>query len=120
MTVLALDLGTKRIGVALSDPSESFALPLQVIVRTNLRADIDRIVALAREHEASELVVGDPVRLSGERAAASDAVDQFIVKLQRQFTGRIHRVDERLTTAQATAHADRRGRLACKAKKACR
>ena len=102
MTVLAIDLGTKRIGVALSDPSESFALPLEVIERTNIRHDIQRVVDLAHQHQAAELVIGDPLRLSGERALASEAVDHFISKLERQFAGKIHRVDERLTTAQAT------------------
>ncbi|MBV8727420.1 MAG: Holliday junction resolvase RuvX [Candidatus Eremiobacteraeota bacterium] len=102
MSVLALDVGTKRIGVAISDPSESFALPLQVLERTNLRADIERIVDLAREHQASEVVVGDPVRLSGARAEASNSVDGFVSALERRFTGKVHRVDERLTTAQAT------------------
>ena len=102
MTVLALDLGTKRIGVAISDPSESFALPLTVIERTNLREDVEHVIVLAREHQANELAVGDPLRLSGERAQASDAVDRFIATLERRFRGQIHRVDERLTTAQAT------------------
>jgi putative holliday junction resolvase len=102
VTVLALDLGAKRIGVAISDPSEVFALPLTVIERTNLRDDVKRIVALAREHQANELAVGDPLRLSGERAAASDSVDRFVTALAKEFDGQIHRVDERLTTAQAT------------------
>ena len=102
MTVLALDLGSRRIGVALSDPSESFALPLAVIERTNLRSDIAQVLSLAQDHSASELVIGDPLRLTGERASASDAVDRFIAKLEREFEGKIHRVDERLTTAQAT------------------
>ena len=52
MTVLALDLGTRRIGVALSDPSESFALPLAVIERTNLRSDVARVLSLAQDHSA--------------------------------------------------------------------
>jgi len=102
MTVLALDVGGKRIGVAISDPTESFALPLEVFERANLRADIDRIVALASEYQAVEVVVGDPLRLSGERGPASQAMDGFIAALERRFAGRVHRVDERLTTAQAT------------------
>jgi len=102
MTLLALDVGSKRIGVAVSDPSESFAMPLEVVECTNQRADIERIVEIAREREATELVVGDPVRLTGERALASDKVDRFIATLGRRFPGKIHLVDERLTTAQAT------------------
>jgi putative Holliday junction resolvase len=102
VTVLALDVGTKRIGIAVSDPTESYALPLAVLERANLRADVDRIVGIANEYEAVELVVGDPLRLSGERATASQAMDGFVAALERRFPGRVHRVDERLTTAQAT------------------
>ncbi|MBV9148533.1 MAG: Holliday junction resolvase RuvX [Candidatus Eremiobacteraeota bacterium] len=102
MIVLGLDVGTKRIGVAISDPSESFALPLAVMERTNLRDDVKRIAGLAREHQAGELAVGDPLRLSGERGPASESVDRFIAALEKHFEGKIHRVDERLTTAQAT------------------
>ena len=98
---MALDVGTKRIGVAVTDPGESFALPVAVLERTNLHADLERIADLAREYEAGELVVGDPLRLSGERGPAAEQIDRFVVQLAKHFTGPIHRVDERLTTAQA-------------------
>jgi putative Holliday junction resolvase len=101
MPVMALDVGTKRIGVAVADPGESFALPVTVLERTNLRADLERIADLAREYEAGELVVGDPLRLSGERGPAAEQIDRFVEQLAKHFTGPIHRVDERLTTAQA-------------------
>ena len=102
MTVLALDVGSKRIGAAISDPGEVFAMPLTVIEHTNLRSDIDRVVELAVEHRAQEIVVGDPVRLTGERGIAAERIDRFVDALARKFTGTIHRVDERMTTAQAT------------------
>jgi len=102
MTVLALDVGSKRIGVAISDPAEAFAMPLEVIDHTNLKADIERIVQLAAEYRATELVVGDPLRLSGERGEAAERIDRFVEALQRRFSGTIHRIDERMTTAQAT------------------
>lgn len=98
---MALDVGTKRIGIAVADPSESFALPVAVLERTNLRADVERITGLAREYAAGELVVGDPLRLSGERGAAAEQIDRFVKHLAKHFAGPIHRVDERLTTAQA-------------------
>ncbi|MDP9018925.1 MAG: Holliday junction resolvase RuvX [Candidatus Eremiobacteraeota bacterium] len=102
MTVIALDVGSKRIGIAISDPSEGFALPLTVVEHTNLRADIDAIVAVASEYSATEIVVGDPIRMTGERGIAADRIDHFVEALARRFSGTIHRVDERLTTAQAT------------------
>lgn len=98
---MALDVGTKRIGVAVADPSESFALPVTVLERTNLRADLERIADLARDYEAGEIVIGDPLRLSGERGPAAEQIDRFVEQLRKNFTGPIHRVDERLTTVQA-------------------
>lgn len=99
--MIALDVGTKRIGVAVADPSETFALPVTVVERTNLDADLARIAGLLHEYGASELVVGDPIRLSGERGPAAEQIDRFVEQLRKIFDGTIHRVDERLTTAQA-------------------
>jgi len=100
--VLALDVGERRIGVAVSDPGESFALPLRVLERTSLREDLAAIVALAGEYASKTIVVGDPVRLSGERGIAAEKIDRFCAALASAFDGELARVDERLTTAQAT------------------
>ena len=102
MSLLALDVGSKRIGVAVADPTGTFALPLTVIDRTNLKVDLQRISELAAEYNAKEMVVGDPVTLSGARGPAAENIDRFVEQLARVFGGRIHRVDERMTTAQAT------------------
>lgn len=102
MSLLALDVGSKRIGVAVADPTGTFALPLTVIDRTNLKADLQRISELAAEYNAKEMVVGDPVTLSGARGPAAENIDRFVEQLSRVFGGSIHRVDERMTTAQAT------------------
>lgn len=102
MPLLALDVGTKRIGVAASDPSGTFALPVTVIERTNLRSDLDRILELTRDYGAEALVVGNPITLSGQRGLAAEKIDRFVEQLARVFHGAIHRVDERMTTAQAT------------------
>lgn len=102
MPLLALDVGTKRIGVAASDPSGTFALPVTVIERTNLRSDLDRILELTRDYGAEALVVGNPITLSGQRGPAAEKIDRFVEQLARVFHGAIHRVDERMTTAQAT------------------
>ena len=102
MAVLALDVGSTRIGVAVGDPTGSFALPVTVIERTNLREDLAKITELAESYLATELVVGNPLTLSGERGPAAEKMDRFIEQLGRVFRGTIHRVDERLSTAQAT------------------
>jgi putative Holliday junction resolvase len=102
MTVMALDVGSKRIGVAVADPTGTFALPVTVIERTNLKMDLQRIIELAHEYDAGELVVGDPLTLGGERGPAAEKIDRFVEQLERVYSGAIHRVDERLTTAQVT------------------
>lgn len=102
MALLALDVGSKRIGVAVADPTGTFALPLTVIERTNLRADLQRISTLTSEYGASEMVIGYPMTLAGTAGPAAEKMDRFIEQLARVFPGTIHRVDERLTTAQAT------------------
>ncbi|HEY3674534.1 MAG TPA: Holliday junction resolvase RuvX [Candidatus Tumulicola sp.] len=102
MPALGLDVGERRIGVAVADPGGTFAMPVTTIERTAIAADIARIVELARSYDAAEIVVGDPVTLSGERGPAAAKMDLFVDRLSRSFDGAIHRVDERLTTAQAT------------------
>jgi putative Holliday junction resolvase len=98
-TVIALDVGSKRIGVAVGEGT--FAFPHSTIHRTNVRDDVAAIAALARERGARTIVVGDPLTLSGERALASTQIDAFVAHLARAFDGTIERVDERLTTAAA-------------------
>ncbi|MEO6835994.1 MAG: Holliday junction resolvase RuvX [Candidatus Tumulicola sp.] len=99
---MALDVGAKRIGVAVADPSGTFAMPVGTVERTNLDADLARILEFVESYRIAELVVGDPVSLSGERGLAAQRMDAFVERLGRVFHGTIHRVDERMTTAQAT------------------
>jgi len=97
--VIALDVGERRIGVAVSDPLGSMALPFETIERTNIRADLERIVAIASERLARTIVVGDPLTMAGERGLASQKMDAFVAHLARVYDGTIARVDERLSTA---------------------
>lgn len=97
--VLALDVGTRRIGVAIGEGT--FAFPHATLERTNVRDDVERIVALAQERGAQVIVVGDPLTMSGERGIASENIDLFVAHLARRFEGAVERVDERLTTAAA-------------------
>jgi putative Holliday junction resolvase len=99
---MSLDVGSKRIGIAVADPTGSFALPVGTIERTNLRADLAKIAEYAESYAARELVVGDPVSLSGERGIAAQKMDAFVEALRGVFNGAIHRIDERMTTAQVT------------------
>ena len=102
MSILALDVGRKRIGVAVADPSETYALPVGTIERTAIRDDLRKVVEYVESYGARELVVGDPISLNGVRGPATEKMDAFVEKLRGVFAGTIHRVDERLTTAQVT------------------
>lgn len=102
MSILALDVGSKRIGIAVADPTATFALPVGTVERTNLRADLARIEEYLESYMVRDLVVGYPVALSGEPGIAAQKMDTFIEHLRGVFHGTIHRVDERMTTAQAT------------------
>lgn len=77
-------------------------MPLGTIERTNLRTDLAQIQEYVESYRVSELVVGDPVSLSGERGIAAQKMDAFVEAMHGVFPGKIYRVDERMTTAQAT------------------
>lgn len=102
MSIMALDVGSKRIGVAVADPTGTFALPVGTVERSNLRADLAKLEEYFESYMVRELVVGDPVSLGGERGIAAQKMDAFVAQLRGVFSGTIHRVDERMTTAQAT------------------
>jgi putative Holliday junction resolvase len=99
---MALDVGSKRIGIAVADPSGTFALPIATLTRSNRRDDLAAIERYLESYGVDELVVGDPITLRGERGIAARAMDEFVESLREIFNGPIHRVDERMTTAQAT------------------
>ena len=100
--IVALDVGERRIGVAITDPAEAFSLPLRTIERVTLHDDLEAILAIAREYAARTIVVGDPVALSGERGIAAQRMDAFVAVLAKAYDGTVERVDERMTTAQVT------------------
>jgi putative Holliday junction resolvase len=102
---LGIDLGTKRIGVALSDSAGSVATPYEVVERTKDRAgDHRRIAALARETEAEVLVVGLPLSLDGQVGPAATAARREADELARVTGLPVETWDERLSTV--TAHHD--------------
>jgi len=101
VSTLALDVGSKRIGVALGDPSDTFAFPLATIERRNIREDLASIKELIEAHGIRDLVIGDPIALDGERKLAAQKMDAFVLQLEGVVHIPIHRIDERLTSAQA-------------------
>jgi putative Holliday junction resolvase len=107
---LGLDVGTVRVGVALSDPTGLLASPLETVQRARNESDLDRIAALVVEHEVTEVIVGEPRHLSGASGASAKEARAY----SRALAGRIgdvpvHLVDERLSTVTAAGTLRARG-----------
>jgi len=99
---MALDVGDRRIGVALSDPTGMLATPLIAIDRVAAKpSDIDEILRIASEHDAESIIVGLPVTLSGAEGDQAKGVRAFISDLSARAALPIDTVDERYSTVQA-------------------
>ena len=98
--ILALDVGSVRVGVAISDPLGMTAQPIEVIDRRRVDPFV-RTAELVREHGVARIVVGRPLRLDGSTGPAVAAVDEFIATLAAHVEVPIEPWDERLSTAQA-------------------
>jgi putative holliday junction resolvase len=99
--ILALDLGKKRIGLALSDPLGITAQGLPNLERTNKRADLAAIARLAAEHGATVILMGNPKNMGGSEGRQSEWVREFAGALQAQTGLEVRFWDERLTTVEA-------------------
>lgn len=98
--VLGLDLGDARIGVAVSDPERRLAVPIGT-VRTGAPADVKAIAELAREHEATLIVVGHPLLMSGEAGERAHLAERFAEALEAVLGLPVLLQDERLSSAEA-------------------
>lgn len=101
MRYLAIDLGTKRIGLALSDPDGVIALPLRVLERKGGAADLKEIAGIACDYEVGEIVVGLPINLRGEHGPAAQAALAQVEALRGLVEVPVSVYDERMTTAVA-------------------
>jgi putative Holliday junction resolvase len=99
---LALDVGNRRIGVAVSDELGLAAQPVMTLERKrNSRDDLRSLARLARRYEVSAIVVGNPLRLSGETGPQAQKTQAFAAELAKLTGLPIHLWDERLTTHEA-------------------
>lgn len=94
-------MGSKRIGVAVSDPLGLTAQGLETLHRKNKRTDLAHLDRVVQEYEVGEIVVGLPLRLSGARGTQSEKMAEFAEQLRKHFSLPVHLWDERLTTAEA-------------------
>ena len=102
--LIALDLGERRIGLAVSGPG-SLALPAGHIVRTKLAQDVQQVIASAHERQAQGIVVGIPYTLEGETGPSAKLARGFVRALRRAIGAEeslaIHEMDERYTSVEA-------------------
>jgi len=99
--VLGLDVGSKTIGMAVSDPLGITAQGLKTLRRKNKRVDFSQLQDVIRDYSVSEIVVGYPLRMSGMEGTQSQKMEQFAEELRSQFKLPVHLWDERLTSAEA-------------------
>ena len=103
MKVLALDYGSARTGVAVSDPTGTLARPLEVVENASAPAGLKHLAELAEREGVQQIVVGLPVTLRGERGAQAEETEAFVSALRAVTAVPIESFDERFTTKLAEA-----------------
>jgi len=98
---LALDLGKKRIGLAISDPLGISAQGLPNLVRTNKRADLAALAEIARERAVNLILLGNPINMKGEEGRQSGWVREFAGAIEQRLGLPVRFWDERLTSVEA-------------------
>jgi putative pre-16S rRNA nuclease len=99
--ILGLDVGSRRIGVAVSDALGITAQGLDTLQRRNKRHDLAALELLIREYGVRQIVVGLPLRMSGAEGTQSAKMQVFAEELRKHFRLPVHLWDERLTSAEA-------------------
>jgi putative holliday junction resolvase len=99
--VLALDYGSARTGVAVSDATGTVARPVGVVQRAGSEAGLARVVELVHEHDPERVVVGLPLTLRGEFGAQAQETERFVEALRAAVDVPVESFDERFTTALA-------------------
>jgi len=105
---LGVDLGSRRIGIAISDAKGTLATPYAVLVRTSDEEDANAVAEIASAEGAQRIVVGHPLSLDGSRGPAAHVAEAFAGKLSEAGL-RVTLWDERMTTVEATKMLKGRG-----------
>ena len=101
MRILGIDLGTRRIGLALSDPDATIAYPLQILERQGRKKDLAALARLVDEHAVGRIVVGLPIHMDGRRGPEAEAAEAFAAALRSATDLSVDLIDERWTTLEA-------------------
>jgi putative holliday junction resolvase len=100
-SILALDYGRARIGLALADTETRMPQPLSTMERLNRNEDMRRLRELVRERGVKQIVVGLPLRLDGTHGEMAEEVERFAQRVRKQIGVPVELVDERLTSWEA-------------------
>jgi putative Holliday junction resolvase len=106
---MALDVGKARIGVALSDPLGYTAQPLLTIWRKGRGEDLRSLMRLIRKHEVTEIVIGNPLHMSGDVSPWAAKVQEFAQEIGERSALPVHLWDERLSSVAAHEILDEQG-----------
>lgn len=101
MRILALDVGDRRIGVAVSDPSQILARSLKVIQRSSRQEDFAAVAGLVEEYEVERVVVGYPRSMDGTAGRQAEKVERYVAGLAEALAVPVLLWDERLSTVSA-------------------
>jgi putative Holliday junction resolvase len=107
--IAAFDVGDKRIGVAVTDALGITVQPLLTIYSKTAKADLKSIGRILRRHEIAEVVVGNPLHMSGEESLRSRTSQELAAQIRAEYGIPVHLVDERLTTREAHQILDESG-----------
>ncbi len=99
--ILALDLGKRRIGLAISDPLRITAQGLPNLVRTRIRDDLDQLEQMVREREVGLVLLGNPINMKGTEGRQSVWVREFAIAMEKRTGVPVKLWDERLTSVEA-------------------
>src|SRR5215469_15881530 len=99
--VLGMDVGARRIGLAISDPLGITAQGLETLRRKNKRHDLAQVERVIRDYDVKEIVVGLPLRMSGAEGTQAEKIQAFAEDLRQHFKLPVHLWDERLTSVEA-------------------
>lgn len=110
MRVMGLDVGDRRVGVAVSDELGLSVQPVLTLVRKNRKQDMKSLGRLLRKYGCGEIVVGNPLHMSGDVSPQAVKAQAFAEWLREEFGLPVHLWDERLTTTEAHRHLHAAGR----------
>jgi putative Holliday junction resolvase len=108
--VLAIDLGEKRIGLAISDETRTIAAGYEVLTRKSRREDFERYMEIIEQQNITLVVMGLPVTLNGEEGQRASWVRDYSTELMQNITVPLQFWDERFSTKQAQASLHARGK----------